>query len=110
MLHTRVYFSRMCYQIAPRVLLSFKKYYSLLNEQKRSGVAVPVVEAIPSMKRGRPLTIGELDGVVQSYIRALREAGTPINASIVIAAANCSKDRSLLAENGGHIDLGPGWL
>ena len=57
-------------------------------------MAVSVVEAIPSMKRGRPLTIGELDGVVQSYIRALREAGTPINASIVIAAANgivCSK-------------------
>ena len=87
-------------------MLSFKKYYSLLNELKRSGVAVPVVEVIPSMKRGRPPTIGELDGVVQSYIRA---AGTPINASIVIAAANCSKDRSLLAENGGHIDLGPGW-
>ena len=45
------------------VRLFKKKYYSLLNEQKHSGVAVPVVEAIPSMKRGRPLTIGELDGV-----------------------------------------------
>lgn len=89
-----------------------KKYYFILKEQKRSGVAAPLVKAIPSMKRGRPLTIGALDGVVQSYIRALREAGTPINASIVIAAANgivCSKDCSLLAENGGHIDLGAGW-
>ena len=76
-------------------------------------MVIPVVEAIPSMKRGRPLTIGELDGVVQSYmyIRALGEPGTPIKASIVIAAANgivSSKDGSLLAENGGHIDLGPG--
>ena len=63
------------------------------------------------MKRGRPLTIGELR-VVQSYIRALREAAAPNNASIMLAAANgvvCSKDCSLLAENGGHMDLGPGW-
>ena len=64
----------------------FKTKY--LNEHKRSGVAQSVVEEIPSMKRGRPLTIRELGGVVQSYIRALREAGTPINAFIVIAAAN----------------------
>ena len=64
-------------------------------------MAVPVVEAIPSMKRGIPLTIGELDGVVQCYIRSLQEARTPTNASIVIVAANgiiCSKDHSLLSE------------
>ena len=29
-----------------------------------------------------------MEYIVQSYIRALREAGTPINASIMIAAAN----------------------
>lgn len=71
---------------------------------------MPSVEATPSMKRGRPLTLG--DFTVQKYVRALREAGTPINASIVIAAATgivISKDRSLLSENGGHIGLGAGW-
>ena len=94
-----------------KVRLFKKRYYSILKEQKGSGVAVPVVESIPSMKSGRPLTIGKLDGVLQSYIRVFREAGTPINASIIIAAANgivSSKNCSLLAENGGHIDLGPG--
>ena len=88
-----------------------KRYSSILNEQKRSVVAVPVVEAIPSIKRGKPLTIGELDGVVQSYIKALREPRTPFNASLVIASANgivSSKDRSLLAENGGTIFAHPG--
>ena len=71
-----------------------------------------MVETITSMNRGRPLTIGELDRVVQSYIRALRVAGTPVNASTVTAAAKgtvCSKDSSLLAENGRHIELGLGW-
>ena len=64
------------------------------------------------MKRGRPFALGELDAVVKSYIRALREAGTPINAPIVIAAVNgivSSKDCSLLSVNGDLIELDPGW-
>ena len=43
-----------------------------LGDHKRSGVAHSVVEEMPSMKRGRPLTIRELDGVVQSYISSSR--------------------------------------
>ena len=41
---------------------------------------------MPKKKRGRPLSLGELDGKVQQYVRSLRRAGTPVNARIVIGA------------------------
>lgn len=43
--------------------------------------------AAPTKKRGRPLTLWELDDKVQKYIKALRAAGTPVSAHIVQAAA-----------------------
>ena len=49
-----------------------------------------------------------LDRDVQKYIRALRQAGAPVSAQLVQAAAEgivISKDRNLLVENGGHIAL-----
>ena len=63
-------------------------------------------------KRGRPLTLGELDGKVQQYVRSLRRAGTPVNARIVIATAEGiikATDRTMLIENGGHIQLTLAW-
>ena len=61
----------------------FKKRY--LDELPIcSGAAVTT---IPSRKRGRPLTLCEIDEEVQKFIRALRKAGTPINTSVVLAAA-----------------------
>ena len=63
-------------------------------------------------KRGRPLTLGYLDEKVQKYIRALRKAGTPVNARVVLAAAEgivTATDRTLLFENGGHIKLTLDW-
>ena len=53
-----------------------------------------------------------LDTDVQRYVRALREAGTPVSCSLVLAAAESvivSKDRTSLVENGGHIALTRGW-
>ena len=62
---------------------------------------------IESKKCGRPLTLGELDSDVQSYyVRALHKAGTPVNLPVIVAGATgivTAKDRSLLAESGGHI-------
>lgn len=57
---------------------------------------------------GRPLLLGKLDEDVQSYIKALRKAGAPINVSVVLAASNgviSAKNRSLLLSHGGHIEL-----
>ena len=63
-------------------------------------------------KRGRPLTLGNLNEKVQKYIRALRKAGTPVNARVVLAAAEGivkATDHKLLFENGGRIKLSLDW-
>ena len=67
-----------------------------------------VVTSIPSKKMGRPLAVGDFDQEVQKYIRALRAAGTAISVPLVLAAAQGiieAKDRTLLVEHGGSINL-----
>ena len=70
------------------------------------------ISHLPKKKRGRPLTLGDLDGKVQQYLRALRRAGAPVNARIVLAAAEGiakATDRTTLIDNGGHIRLTLAW-
>lgn len=71
------------------------------------------IVALPTTTRGRPLALGEsLDTKIQTYIRALRMAGTLVSCCLVLAAAEgivVSKDRTLLIENGGHVALTRGW-
>ena len=48
------------------------------------------ISSLPKKKQGRPIT-RELDGKVKQYLRSLRWAGAPVNARIIIAAAEgCS--------------------
>lgn len=50
---------------------------------------------------------------MQQYIRALRKASTPVNARVVLAAAEAivtATDRTLLFEKGGHIKLSLDWV
>ena len=86
---------------------SFKvKYLSLVANGKSS------VTSIPTKCMGRPLALGDFDQDVQKYIKALRAAGTAISAPLVIAAAQGiieAKDRTLLVENGGSINLTRTW-
>ena len=52
---------------------------------------------------GRPLLLGELDSDVQQYMNALRNAGTPVNVPVVLAAAEgvmMLKNWSLLLKYG----------
>ena len=71
-----------------------------------------VTESNPS-KRGRKTLLGEkLDSKVQFYIKSVRDSGGVVNSAIVRAAAKgivLSHDRSLLFENGGHIELTKSW-
>ena len=70
------------------------------------------VSQIPPKKLGRPLTLRVLYSKVQLYLRSSRAAGTPINARIVIAAAEGivkATDSTLFHQNGGHILLGFPW-
>ena len=68
---------------------------------------------LPTKKRGRKLMMGEeLDTLIQKYINAVRNSGGVINTAIVKAAARglvIAKDRTLLVENGGHINITRDW-
>ena len=94
------------------VRLFKKRYIEELNNAKRSGATVPEVKSIDSRKRGRPLTLGDVDTKVQAYIKALRKAGTPVNVNIILAAAEgvvTAVDRTLVKKNGGTIELKRPW-
>ena len=64
-------------------------------------------------KRGRPLLLGKnIDEQVQLYLHKIRENGGVVTASVVVAAARgilMSRDRTQLAEFGGHIELSREW-
>ena len=71
-----------------------------------------VTELNPS-KRGRKTLLDEkLDSKVQFFIKSVRDSGGVVNSAIVRAAAKgivLSHERSLLFENGGHIELTKSW-
>ena len=82
----------------------FKKQYQV--GLKKVGSEEEITQL--AKRRGRPLTLGNLDEKVQQYIKAFRKAGTPVNARVVLAATEGivkATDHTLLFENGGHIKL-----
>lgn len=93
-----------------------KKYQESLVSRKRKldfdENDCDVTEIFPK-KRGRPFLVGnELDSKLQKYLYVLRENGAVINTQIVIAAGKgiiTGKDKTLLSENGGHLDLTKSW-
>ena len=90
----------------------FKKRY--LDELKKlDSTGKTEVKSLPKRHTGRKVLIGnQLDAKVQEYVRALRNAGTPIGSSIVMAAGEGivnAHDRTLLVEHGGHIQITKTW-
>ena len=87
----------------------FKKLY-LSKVKKQQGSSVTNLN---TLKRGRKLMLGEhLDAKVQTYVKALRDAGTPIGSSVVMAAGEgmvCTYDRTLLVKHGGYISITKSW-
>ena len=87
----------------------FKKaYYSELKKVKDPDM----ISELTHGARGRPVKLGDLDQKLQAYISKLRAAGTPVNRSIVIAAARgmvMYHNPSLLPERGGKLELGRKW-
>jgi len=73
----------------------------------------PGVTELNLSKPGRKTLLGEkLDSKVQFFIKSVRDSGGIVNSAIVRAAAKgivLSHDRSLLFENGGHIELTKSW-
>ena len=59
-------------QLGESTIRLFKKrYIEELKKAKYSGATVPEVKSIASRKRGRTLTLCEMDTKVQAYIKAL---------------------------------------
>ena len=71
------------------------------------------VTSLPAKKHGHPLLLGEeLEWKIQLYLRAIQESGRAVNTAIVLGAARGIKlklNRTMLVENGGHVDLSNGW-
>ena len=87
----------------------FKKQYQA--DLKKVGSEEEITQ-LTKNRRGRPHTLGNLDEKVQQYIKALRKAGTPVNARVILAATEeivKATDHTLLFENGGHIKLTLDW-
>ena len=68
----------LAYSLQPKKHLFMKRYCEELKNAIHSGATVPQVKSIASKKRGRPLTLGDVDIKVQAYIKALRIVGTPV--------------------------------
>ena len=68
-----------------------KKYESELDDAKRQGRAKPT--SIPLKPQGRPLLLGELDGLVQQYILAASNRGNVISRNIAVNAAQVIMER-----------------
>lgn len=70
-------------------------------------------EVLTPKKRGRKLLLGdELDNKVKRFVTTIRSSGGVVNTAIVKAAGRgvvLSEDRSLLRENGGHIEITRAW-
>lgn len=70
-------------------------------------------EVLTPKKRGRKLLLGdELDNKVKRFVTTIRSSGGVVNTAIVKAAGRgvvLSVDRSLLQENGGHIEITRAW-
>lgn len=70
-------------------------------------------EVLTPRKRGRKLLLGdELDNNVIRFVTTIRSSGGVVNTAIVKAAGRgvvLSEDRSLLRENGGHIEITRAW-
>ena len=81
---------------------------SLKGTLKGSGDGV---KELPYKKTGRPLLLGgKLDKQVQEYVKYMRDRGTAVNATVVVAAAEGivkSQDPNLL-DNGG-IEITKWW-
>ncbi|CAH1239155.1 Hypp5730 [Branchiostoma lanceolatum] len=83
---------------------------AFLKEVRRQGTND--IDNFAHKKVGRPLKLGDIDPVVQEFVRSTRKAGGPINRPGVMSGAKgivLRRDRSLLTEYGGHIEITKAW-
>ena len=98
--------------VSESTLRTFRdKYRHELEVKATIGDASPV-SSLPEKPRGRPVLLGKYDSEVMNYLLALKRAGGIVNPSIAVSTARgvlLAKDKTLLAEFGGQIDLTKHW-
>lgn len=102
------YSKKLGWSVPESTVRNFKRAY--LNQLKVCDD--PDKVQLKGKVRGRPLLLGELDTLVQSYIKQLRLSGGVVSASIVVAAATGiikHHNQSLLKDHGGSLDIGKSW-
>ena len=100
--------------INPSTVHGFKRVYlQELNQKRRAEEDDLTVTSLPAKKRGHPLLKGEeLKWKIQLYLKAIWESGGAVNTAIALGAARgiiLKLNRTMLVENGGHVDLTKAW-
>ena len=107
-------------KISESTVRGFKSvYHKEIKKMKRKLVETDSADSSDDLGvtelnlRGRKTLLGEkLDSKVQFFIKSVCDSGRIVNSAIVRAATKgivLSHDRSLLFENGGHIELTKSW-
>ena len=80
-----------------------KAYLDEIKKMRASG-SNEVLESLPWKKQGRPLLLGDkINGMVQSYIRRIREEGAGVSTQILLGAARgILKTIDLVSVDSGH--------
>ena len=95
------------HDIPESTIRGMRDKYQVMIEKKGEGVS-----EVGCGPRGRPVTLGSHDSLVQEAIRKLQDKGEKVNAFVVIAIAKqviMQQDPSLLQEFGGQVKLNTTW-
>lgn len=92
---------------------SVRNFRREVQKHLASGKSLDEVVEFPVKKKGQPLLLPEeIEELIKKFVQNLSLCGSPVNSSIVIAAAKgivLHKARSLLKENGGSLELKTSW-
>ena len=95
------------HDIPESTIRGMRDKYQIMSEKKGEGVS-----EVGCGPRGRPVSLGHHDSLVQEAVKKLQEKGEKVNAFVVIAIAKqviMQQDPSLLQEFGGQVKLNTTW-
>jgi len=95
------------HEIPESTIRGMRDKYQIMSEKKGEGVS-----EVGCGPRGRPVSLGHHDSLVQEAVKKLQDKGEKVNAFVVIAIAKqviMQQDPTLLQEFGGQVKLNTTW-
>merc|ERR1712106_978808 len=95
------------HDIPESTIRGMRDKYQIMSEKNGAGVS-----EVGCGPRGRPVSLGHHDSLVQEAVKKLQEKGEKVNAFVVIAIAKqviMQQDPSILQEFGGQVKLNTTW-